>query len=373
MSHCPTNCPTISGMIINFDISFGTIVVLTRTQCHIYCVNAGLDNPISIDLKEDSVYNIVLGPSNLAVIGWNGLRVYSYQGKYLSSPNYQFTSSSKICSHSITIGDNVLAIVDDSDAKVVRLFSCENGEPLEKRIGKITHEINVKQIYLSQMTSANEQYLLMIDAKENLFIRPVIAKYYGQEEECKSFKLGTHIKTAAWDEKGSMVCCLEESRAIFYYFPTAPFVDVDLLKETRETIDLGETIKCAKVESMCHNRCVVALQNESIIHVPISEGHSLLNELASVGAWQKCIRLCQFRNNPTMWAVLALEGIRQDELAAAESGLLAIKAVEKLEHLRSIRKMPKGEVRSRRLSIRSRSFVEFISLLILSSLSTRTA
>ena len=103
----------------------------------------------------------------------------------------------------------------------------------------------------------------------------VIAKYYGQEEECKSFKLGTHIKTAAWDEKGSMVCCLEESRAIFYYFPTAPFVDVDLLKETRETIDLGETIKCAKVESMCHNRCVVALQNESIIHVPISEGHSL--------------------------------------------------------------------------------------------------
>jgi hypothetical protein len=185
----------------------------------------------------------------------------------------------------------------------------------------------------------------------------VIAKYYGQEEECKSFKLGMHIKSAA----------------IFYYFPTAPFVDVDLLKETRETIDLGETIKCAKVESMCHNRCVVALQNESIIHVPISEGHSLLNELASVGAWQKCIRLCQFRNNPTMWAVLALEGIRQDELAAAESGLLAIKAVEKLEHLRSIRKMPKGEVRSRRLSIRSRSFVEFISLLILSSLSTRTA
>ena len=211
----------------------------------------------------------------------------------------------------------------------------------------------MKQIYMSQQVnkkSEHTQYLVLIDENEDLYIRPVPTRIHNQileEESCStSFKLGTHVKSAAWDENCNILCCLEGSKAVIFYFPEAPFVDIDLLEQTRETLELGQSTKCcAKVETMTTNRCVVSLQNKSIIHVPvITEGYSLLREFASVGAWEKCIRLCRFKNKPAMWAVLALEGIQQDQLEVTEACLVAVRAVEKLEHLHFIRSMPKGEV-----------------------------
>ena len=82
-----------------------------------------------------------------------------------------------------------------------------------------------------------------------------------------------------------------------------------------------------------------------MVHLPISEDYSLLQDYASEGAWKKCIRICRFQNNLKLWAVLALEATRMDELGALETALLAMKAVEKLEHVRFIQKLPEGEVR----------------------------
>jgi len=324
-------------------MAFDRIIVLTRSQCLIHSVNT-LDSPIAIDFKEDSMYGLALGPKSLAIIGWNGIKIYSHHGKYLSSPNYQITSAGRVSPDAVSIGYDVLAIIDDSNKNVVRFFSCETGDSLDNKIGKIIHEVDIEQIYLSHKMGLNERYtyIIMIDKKKDMFIKPM-GKHYVQHAEDGAFKLGTHITSAAWDEKSNILCCLEETKANLYYFPLAPFVDIDLLNETKESIELGT--RCAKVVSFCGNQCTLSLQNESAIHVPVSEGYSLLHEYASSGNWDECLRLCRFRNIPSMWATLACLAIQHDELEAAESALVAIRAVDKLQHLRSIRAMPQGEVR----------------------------
>lgn len=356
--------------IISFKVSFGFLVVLTSSQCQIYNVHdLSSSTPTltctTINLKDDATYDLCLGLSYFSIIGWNGVRVYMYNGTYSATLDYQMTSSRKILPSSITIGDKVLGIIDDSNEKTIRIFSCEDGESFESNLGTctgaITHEVKIKEIFLSQVQNDDEQYILILDAKEDLFITPIQTKHYGQEEiETETYlryKLGGHIKSAAWDEKSNTICCLQQSKVVLYHSPAAAFMDVDFLKDTKETIDLGDKMKLATVKSLYGSRCAISLLDESILHLPIQEGLSLLHELASSGSWDKCIRICRFRNNPSMWGVLAtfiatslyFHGSDVDalshELDAMECALMALKAIEKLEHLRFIRKMSLGEVR----------------------------
>lgn len=112
-----------SGPIIDFKVACNHLIVITRTQCHIFHV-MNLKSETVIDTK-----NIVclasMGPSNFAVVGNDGIVVYSYSGRKLSSFQHDYLKLGAKSQDSLSVTSNVLALIDSSDHKVRKIITAE--------------------------------------------------------------------------------------------------------------------------------------------------------------------------------------------------------------------------------------------------------
>lgn len=90
--------------------------MFTRTQCCIYQFE-GIDSPI-IFYIEEIVSFIFMASNTFASIGESGVSVYNYEGKKLASLRFQGLSIEKVLEGTVTLSNDTLAIVDNSDKRV---------------------------------------------------------------------------------------------------------------------------------------------------------------------------------------------------------------------------------------------------------------
>jgi len=106
------------------------MVVCTTTQTYIYnVVSQNWTSPFVFDIK-DSIYTIVQGVKYFALIDASqNFNVYNYEGKLISSPKYQGLRVEFLNKRHISLSNDVLAIIDPMQSKVVRLFDIISGKP----------------------------------------------------------------------------------------------------------------------------------------------------------------------------------------------------------------------------------------------------
>jgi hypothetical protein len=78
---------TCRGPIINFKKAFGHLIILAHTQCHVYNLE-NLKSPLVFEaLRLFSLLSLNYG--NVAASGRDGILVYSYSGRKMSSVRYE--------------------------------------------------------------------------------------------------------------------------------------------------------------------------------------------------------------------------------------------------------------------------------------------
>ena len=113
--------------VVNMSMKHNHLIVCTTTQCYVYNV-MNWTSPFVFDVK-DSIYLIVQGAKYFALIDASqNFIVYNYEGKLVSTPKFQGLRVEFLNARHISLSADVLALIDPSDPKSVRIFDIISGK-----------------------------------------------------------------------------------------------------------------------------------------------------------------------------------------------------------------------------------------------------
>ena len=118
--------------IVNMSLGFNYLVATSITQCSIYNV-LNWDSPAMFDLKEIPTL-IIQGTKNFCLVSQsNGITLYNYSGSTVSSPKYSGLRVEFLNKRFITLGPDVISILDTSNPKIIRSFDVSSGKAYPDR------------------------------------------------------------------------------------------------------------------------------------------------------------------------------------------------------------------------------------------------
>lgn len=154
--------------VVNMSLQFGFMVVCTTTQTYIYnVVSQNWTSPFVFDIK-DSIYTIVQGVKYFALIDASqNFNIYNYEGKLISSPKYQGLRVEFLNKRHISLSNDVLAIIDPMQSKIVRLFDIVSGKP---STSQIEHSTDIIEMKLNQIEMSSERKMCFVDNNRDMFL-----------------------------------------------------------------------------------------------------------------------------------------------------------------------------------------------------------
>lgn len=344
--------------IIKTSLAFNHLVVATTSQCYIYSVR-NWNTPMIFDLKNGNITLIVQTEKHFLLVDDSGLQVYSYEGRLTCVPKFQGLRTDTLNEQTCTLSNDTLAVKDRKDEKVIHLFETQTGKPVGSG-QPIQHSLEVMEIALSQCGQVSGRQLAIIDKNRDLYLTPV--KHIGPAE--RLVKLGTMITTMAWNDNTNMLSAFQDGRFIVWYYPSAVYVDQDILHKTLLEKDSSDFGKNPQIVSFLENHCTMRRADGSLCSTIISPYPSMLHKYASESKWQDGIRLCRFVKDTVLWACLATMAAYAKDLNTAETAYAAIDEADKVQYINHIKEIPTKEGRNAAMALFCRQTQEAETILL---------
>ncbi|XP_056139215.1 intraflagellar transport protein 80 homolog [Lampris incognitus] len=323
--------------VIKASLAHGYLVVTTSLQCYIYN-SRNWNTPLIFDLKEGTVSLILQAEKHFLLVDGAGLYVYSYEGRLISSPKFPGMRADILNAQAVSLSNDTLAIRDKSNEKGIFLFDALTGKPLSD--GKpLTHKLEVVEIALDQFGPSNERKIALIDKNRDLYLTPV--SRLGREH--KICKIGTMVHTMKWNEAANILCGIQENQLTVWYYPTAVFIDKDLLPKTLYIKDGSEFSHAPHILSYVGTKVTVRQGDGSLVYSCVSPYPIQLHNYSASAHWEEALRLCRFAKDKSLWACLAGMAMASRELTTAELAYAAIGEVPRVQYIKFIKEQPSKE------------------------------
>ncbi|KAJ1457066.1 WD40-repeat-containing domain protein [Pelagophyceae sp. CCMP2097] len=344
--------------VVEMALGFNHLVVSTTTQCFIYGTS-NWNTPFIFD-SPDTISLIVLAAKHFLVVSPQGVTIYAYDGRKLSSPKFPGLRPEAMSSSAISLSSDVVAIIDASDRKVVRCFDVATGRPITGSAAVLQHKAEMTMVALNQRNASMRQ-CVVIDRNSELHIFQVTGGDRGHETNVNgtlvnahAFKLHTQVDTACWNDGSEMLCAVADGRLIVWYYPQIVSTDRDLLPLTMSIKDAAEFGKMSTIVSFSQSRIAVRRADGALITVAVQPYAALLYDFASAQRWDEATRLCRFVDDSACWAMLAAMAVDGTNLDVAELALAALGHVDKVEYMLHIKSLPSNEARAAELALYTR-------------------
>jgi len=331
--------------VIEMALGFHHLVVATATQCYIYSVT-NWNTPHIFDLRH-TVSLIVLAKERFLMMDSEGIIIYNYNGKQVSSPRFSGLRSEFLNRETVALSPNCVAIVDRTDSMTVRCFDVATGKSLS---GSIVHKCEIVQIELNQSEcNISERRLAILDRNRDLYLTPISNKQKGIFRGM--YKLQTQVDTLSWNTSSDMFAAIADGRLLVWYYPNVVFVDRDLLESTLVSMDGSEYGKSPSITTFHGSKLTVRKGDGGLVTAQVSCYAPLLYSNASGSRWDECLRLCRFVKEPVLWGCLAAMSIHGRNLNVAEVALAALTEVGKLEFILHVKSIPSEEARNAEMAL----------------------
>ncbi|XP_070947287.1 intraflagellar transport protein 80 homolog isoform X2 [Macaca nemestrina] len=323
--------------VIKASLNYAHLVVSTSLQCYVFSTK-NWNTPIIFDLKEGTVSLILQAERHFLLVDGSSIYLYSYEGRFISSPKFPGMRTDILNAQTVSLSNDTIAIRDKADEKIIFLFEASTGKPLGD--GKfLSHKNEILEIALDQKGLTNDRKIAFIDKNRDLCITSV--KRFGKEEQI--IKLGTMVHTLAWNDTCNILCGLQDTRFIVWYYPNTVYVDRDILPKTLYERDASEFSKNPHIVSFVGNQVTIRRADGSLVHISISPYPAILHEYVSSSKWEDAVRLCRFVKEQTMWACLAAMAVANRDMTTAEIAYAAIGEIDKVQYINSIKSLPSKE------------------------------
>jgi intraflagellar transport protein 80 len=169
----------INERILNVSFQSNYLIATTLTKCRIF----NIEKPTaasSFDVK-GNVIMILQNPKCFCIVdSETGLNIYSYEGKTISKPSIPglkcklwLTEDDQLNSKKIAISQDVIAVIDSTNPKVLKFFDVANGKPMNLQID---HTADIREFDLNNSELGANRRVAFLDANKDLFISPIIKK-----------------------------------------------------------------------------------------------------------------------------------------------------------------------------------------------------
>jgi intraflagellar transport protein 80 len=119
--------------VVNMSMKHNHLIVCTTNQCYVYNV-MNWTSPFVFDIR-DVVFLITQGSKYFALIDASqNFNIYSYEGKHVSTPKQQGLRVEFLNQRHISLSADVLAVIDPTNPKSVKLFDILSGRSLDTQI-----------------------------------------------------------------------------------------------------------------------------------------------------------------------------------------------------------------------------------------------
>ena len=306
--------------VVNMGMAFSHLVVCTTTQCYVYnCMNWA--SPFVFDIK-DTVFLIVQGAKYFALIDASqNFNIYSYEGKLVSTPKYQGLRVEFLNQRHISLSNDVLAVVDPSNPKQVKVFDITSGRLMGSAI---EHSTEIIQMELNQVSMASERKMAFIDANKDLMLKLV------HKADDTPTKVGNMVDSFAWNDANDMLTGLCDGQLKCWYYPNAIYVDKDLMDKAMLIKDAHDIGKMAQITQFHGNLVSIRRQDGSLATLGVSPYPKMLYENVEINDFDKTIAMCRFVKDYALWACLAAMSLYCRELNTAEIALASIDEADKV-------------------------------------------
>ena len=336
--------------VTEMSLTANHLVVVTATQCVIFATT-NWSTPHILELR-GTVSLILQAPAHFAMVDTaNGLQVLNFDGRLISQPRFQGMQPELLSTQSVGYSSDTLAIIDQADTKVVRLF-----DPLTaKQLGSVQHTIDVEVVALSQ--SKGMRRLALVDRNRDLYITPV----QGAQE---LYKLHIMVDSVRWSDADNSLAAVADGQVYVWYYPEVVYMDRDLLPMTlskQQSNDLGKT---AEIVDFRTTRVQIRRSDGAVMTVCVSPYPSILEKYCVAAEWEPALRLCRYVKSTELWACLAAMAVCGKELHTAEVAYAAIDQVDKLLYMCHIKELPTVEAREAELLLFRRRKAEALQVLV---------
>ncbi|KAG5191643.1 intraflagellar transport protein 80 [Tribonema minus] len=334
--------------VVDMALGHGHLVVATASQCYVYAA-PNWNTPHILDMRAPASLLALAAKHFLTVDALSGVQIWSYDGRQISAPKLPNLRPELLSRRTISLSADVLAALDRTDGKTVRLCDALTGRALAE--GAVVHDCEVLEIGLSQFAPGlSERRLALIDRNRDLWLYALGGGQGGGGSKGRN-KLHTQVDSAEWNDVCDCLVALADGRLVTWYHPSAAYVDKDLMALACSTREAPEFGKSPTVRAFLNGSVTVRRADGALLTARVPPYPALLHACAARGAWGEALRLCRFVADEGLWAACAAMALQARNLDVAEEALAAIKAVDKLEYILTIRAVPSEEGRSAELAL----------------------
>lgn len=359
----------VKGHVIKYSLGFSKIILITDQQCYVYSLYS-LNTPVIIDLsKHGHVCALVQSVNHFALVDTTqGVQIYSYEGRLISSPKSPHIRSEQLTLALISLSADMVTIRDTDDNCAYLSFDLASGRLQGE---SFTHTNSITQIGLTQSGPASSRFIAFTDKNNDMFLAPLLvtattttastnpgtlkAKATVSSYSPHIRKLASVVDSFAWNENNHTLIAIEDGQPKIWYYPATAFVDASVLDSTcaQLTVSLMEKSKDflslrGSHISMFHDlSCWARRSNGSKFHVSGFSPHPLvLLELAKAKKFEEAVKICRLLKDKRMWACMAAISMHFNELNTAEVAYAAIDDVKKVEYVCHVKQISTVEGRN---------------------------
>lgn len=333
----------VRDRVIEMSFGHGFLVVCTATQCFIYS-SQNWNTPHIFDLRA-TVNLIVQSECHFVTAdNFNGLQVYSYEGKLISTPRFPGLHVQFLNSRTLALSTDTLAVLDHADRKTIRAFDINTGKQLP---AALTHALEICELALSHAGPSEDRKLCFIDRNRDLFLARVTTA-----TKCGSgVKLQAQVDAAAWHNAAEILVAVADAKLVTWAYPNMVYVDRTLLPDVVETRDGAAFLQLASITAFVGASVSVRRADGTVFAASVSPYPALLAEFATAADWDKAVRLCRFVKSRLLWTCLAGMALHKRHLETAEIALAAVECVDKLYFVLYVKSLASAERRNAELAL----------------------
>lgn len=341
--------------IVKISMAYGHLVVITTKQGYVVSTS-NWHTPVILDLKGGLVRFVMQSSKFVGIVdAVHGIQLYSYEGRLVSSPKLQNLKADQFTRDTVAMSGDTIAVRDQRDLKKVHVIDINSGSPIGTTV---VHTSEIEEVSLDQAEGSLARHMAFVDKNRDAFLCVV------RRSSAKPAKLGTMVQSIAWHESCSILAAVCNGRFSVWYYPSAVFVDPEIVASTRSDTDASEIGLGATIDSFASSMCLIRRADGAVTPMSVSPYPMVLHEYANQRKWNDAVRLCRFVKDPAIWACLAVLAACAKEIASAEVAYAAIEQIDKVQYLATIKKIPTVEGRNAEMALFCRQVDEAETILL---------
>ena len=338
--------------VVNLSIGYGYLIVATCTTCQIFNVITW-SSPISFDIKE-IVVQIIQSNKNFALIDRvNGIVIYNYDGKQISTPKYTGMKPEYLNKRCVSISAELIALIDSSNPKIIRIFEIGS----TKQAGAVLeHGVEITDISLNNAEGGSERKVCILDSSKDLYLSHI----YKKDE----IKIASMCESFAWHSKYDILSGICDGKLVTWIYPKGLYIDQEIFDQAKFVKDASYIGKYPQIQWFTSSLLSIRKFDGSVAVETLQPFIQSLYDFIDKNNCEKAIRICRFVKDKALWAALAGMSLNAREMNTAEIALASINEADKVQYVNYIKELPNEALRNAAVASYLKKFSEAEQVLL---------